>query len=223
MGMAGKNCVALAVDKRYASGSQMVVTAPRRVLTVHSKLLVGLVGLDGDVQTFAQEVMTHVLSKANRESGGLAFIVDSSHRNSTTTSHDCSARARRQRRISPRAMASLMSHVLYSSRVYCEPLLVGLQEIDNDQDKPIICSMDMLGAKMQSSSFACSGVASKSLYGMAEAMWRPDMEEEELVRVCGRAFLSALERDCLSGYGAVIYLITPNDGIIEYELSTRTD
>jgi len=142
MGMAGKNCVALAVDKRYASGSQMVVTAPRRVLTVHSKLLVGLVGLDGDVQTFAQEVMTHVLSKANRESGGLAFIVDSSHRNSTTTSHDCSARARRQRRISPRAMASLMSHVLYSSRVYCEPLLVGLQEIDNDQDKPIICSME---------------------------------------------------------------------------------
>ena len=78
-----------------------------------------------------------------------------------------------------------------------------------------MCGYSILGAKMQSSSFACSGVASKSLYGMAEAMWRPDMEEEELVRVCGSAFLSAVERDCLSGYGAVIYIITPKNGIIE--------
>ena len=38
----------------------------------------------------------------------------------------------------------------------------------------------------------------------------------------GKAFLSALERDCLSGYGAIIYLIT-KDGIMEYDLATRND
>jgi 20S proteasome subunit beta 3 len=202
MGMAGKECVALVVDKRYASGSQMVVTAPRRVLTLHSNLLVGLVGLDGDVQTVAQELMTHVGSFANR---GYWTQLSS-------------------RRISPRAMASLTSHILYSSRsYYCEPLLVGLSDLSSENPKPFLCSMDMLGAKMFSSSYACVGAASKSLYGMAEAMWKPDMEPEELVRVCGRAFLSALERDCLSGYGAIIYLITPKDGIIEYDLASRTD
>ena len=48
----------------------------------------------------------------------------------------------------------------------------------------------------------------------------------------GRAFVSALERDILSGYGAVVYLIqgvqgedgTENDvRIIEYVLACRND
>jgi len=41
--------------------------------------------------------------------------------------------------------------------------------------------------------------------------------------VCGRAFVSALERDCLSGYGAMIYLITADDGIWEFDLNFRND
>lgn len=231
----GKECVALAVDKRFASGPQMVHVSPRRVLALHSKLLVGLVGLDGDVQSIAQELSAHVASKANRESGGLTVPSAEVDEDSTR---------RKQRRISPRAMASLTSHVLYSKRsapFYCEPLIVGLESESNQNNpvstyvggdfnahtkgekyRPFICSMDMLGAKMVSGSFACTGAASKSMYGTAEAMWRPNMNPEELVRVCGRAFLSALERDCLSGYGAVIYLIT-DDGIMEYDLVSRSD
>ena len=34
--------------------------------------------------------------------------------------------------------------------------------------------------------------------------------------------LIALERDCLSGYGILIYLIT-KDGIAEYDLASRND
>ena len=56
------------------------------------------------------------------------------------------------------------------------------------------------------------------------------MEAEGLVEVCGKAFVSALERDCLSGYGAVIYLIQnkADDGednvcIKEYVLDCRND
>ena len=96
--------------------------------------------------------------------------------------------------------------------------------------KPYICGTDMLGAQSSSQSFVCSGVASRSLHGTAEALWRPDLEADELVEVCGRAFISALERDCLSGYGAVVYLIQSGDGgdeddvqIIEYVLACRND
>ena len=96
--------------------------------------------------------------------------------------------------------------------------------------KPYICGTDMLGAQSSSQSFVCSGVASRSLHGTAEALWRPNLEAEELVEVCGRAFVSALERDCLSGYGAVVYLIQSGDGggeddvqIIEYVLACRND
>ena len=88
---------------------------------------------------------------------------------------------------------------------------------------PFLCAQDVIGARSTSSSFVCSGVASKSLYGTAEAMWKPDLSPDELVQVCGRAFLSALERDCLSGYGAIIYLLVGGEGIIEIDLACRND
>jgi len=96
--------------------------------------------------------------------------------------------------------------------------------------RPYLCGTDMLGAQSTSTSFVCSGVASRSLHGTAEALWKPNLDGEELVEVCGRAFVSALERDILSGYGAVVYLIQGgcgNDGkdvqIIEYVLACRND
>ena len=52
--------------------------------------------------------------------------------------------------------------------------------------------------------------------------WKPGLNSEELASVCGKAFLSALERDCLSGYGAIVYVLT-KDGIIEYDLACRND
>jgi len=88
---------------------------------------------------------------------------------------------------------------------------------------PFLCAQDVIGARSTSSSFVCSGVASKSLYGTAEAMWKPDLSPNELVQVCGQAFLSALERDCLSGYGAIIYLLVGGEGIIEIDLACRND
>ena len=57
--------------------------------------------------------------------------------------------------------------------------------------------------------FACSGVASRSLYSTAEAFWRSDLEAEELVEVFSsrRTFVSTLKRDCMVSSGAVVYLI----------------
>ena len=46
----------------------------------------------------------------------------------------------------------------------------------------------MIGAQSTSKLCVCSGAASKSLYGTAEAMWRPNLTPEELVQVCGRGF-----------------------------------
>jgi 20S proteasome subunit beta 3 len=143
-----------------------------------------------------------------------------------------------------------MSHLLYQRRTapyYVEPIVVGLEEIkvtsrtptnkdhvhhghkeENDQEvkcyyKPFLCAQDVIGAQSKSHAFVCSGVAKKSLYGCAESLWRPNLSPEELVQVCGKAFLSALERDCLSGYGAVLYLMEGGKGIQEIQLSCRND
>jgi 20S proteasome subunit beta 3 len=204
LAMAGNGCVALAVDKRFGSGSQMVNIAPRHVLSPHAHLMVAFTGLEGDVQSLSQElsVQVHAKTRMLRHQGV------------------------RERIISPKAMASLTSHVLYSRRsspFYVEPLVVGLErKPDSGEFQPYLCAQDCLGAKSKSEAFVCSGVASKSLYGTAEALWRPNLSSEELTEVCGKAFLSALERDCLSGYGAIIYIIT-KDGIMECDLAARND
>lgn len=205
----------------------MVNIAPRQVFVPSPQLVVAFTGLEGDVQSLSQELSKQVASKLGR---GLGFMNEN-----------------RQQRpvISPRAMASLTSHVLYNRKqapYYVEPLVIGLTEVvqrkrlvgKTDSDTtgklisplksymPFLCSMDCIGAKSVSHAFVCAGAASSSILGTAEALWKPELTQEELVEVCSNAFLSALERDCLSGYGAVLYLISP-DGITEYDLASRND
>lgn len=124
-----------------------------------------------------------------------------------------------------------------ASSISIPPEKTTIQYKTKTIQRPYLCTSDMLGAQSTSHSFVCSGVASRSLHGTAEALWRPNLEGEELVEICGKAFVSALERDCYSGYGAVVYLIQAkeenddddgNDGesdvcIVEYVLSSRND
>lgn len=184
----------------------MVTISPRHVWIPRPNLMVAFVGLDGDVQSLAETLQMQVNSKLNRVLGFEVTGNEGRDRNS---------------RISPQSLASLTSHVLYQNRgrFYVEPLIVGLKERTG---VPYLCGMDSIGAQSLSNTFACSGAASKSLYGTAEALWRPDLEADELVEVCGKAFQSALERDCLSGYGAMVYLIT-KDGVVEFDLASRND
>lgn len=230
MAMAGKNCVAVAVDKRFGSGPQTINIAPRTVLIPHSRVLVGFTGLEGDIQTLASELSTLVAEKKGRH---LGFGFESGDSSSYKSYRD----------ISPKSMSMVLSHVLYGRRrspYYVEPIVAGLEKrikvkktlspdaIDKQQNTeceyiPFLSAQDVIGAQCISNSFVCSGAASKSLYGTAEAMWKPDLEPEELIQVCGRAFLSALERDCLSGYGAIIYLLVGGQGVTEIDLACRTD
>lgn len=83
-------------------------------------------------------------------------------------------------------------------------------------------AQDILGAPVEVDDFVVAGTSAQSLYGTCEAFFRPGMEREELFRVASRCLLSALERDCLSGYGAVVHLIT-EEGIETRELTTRMD
>ena len=213
LAMAGKNCVAVAVDKRFGSGPALVQIAPPKLLVASPRLMVACTGLQTDVQSLQQDVSAQIARTFSR---GLGF------------------RSEKQT-IPPRALAMLTSHILYNRKnapYYVEPLVIGLEaektERITDEEtsvilRPYLCSFDMIGARSQSDSFVCAGAASKSLHGTAEALWKKDASPEELVQLCGEAFLSALERDCLSGYGALVYLVSADGGIKEFNLDTRTD
>lgn len=124
----------------------MVNIVPRQVWIPQSNVLVAFVGLEGDVQSLSQDLQTQVTSRYGRALGfGLQEDQES-------------------RRISPRALASLSSHLLHSRRgaYYVEPVVVGLS---HSSSNPFLCAMDMIGAISESESFVCSGAASASLYG----------------------------------------------------------
>ena len=278
LAMAGKNCVVLAVDKRFGSGWSLINVRHRPIIQMPPTTLVAFTGMEGDVQSLYIELYAQIIDKYNR---GLGFGERNQHRTGTarTTSSSFASLS------DVKAVAMLTSHILYRRKrapYYVEPVVVGLRPDGYDDDyvnnsdkfddttnlmttttakqhlmnedstksyvksndrtaiidslvpqtnrgpgrrlryRPYLCCMDMIGAKSESDAFACAGTASKSLYGTAEALWEPDLPPDQLVSICTNAFLSALERDCLSGYGATVYLLTA-DGITEYDISGRSD
>ena len=101
-----------------------------------------------------------------------------------------------------------MSNFLYSRRFapyYVEPLIAGLE---GDDFKPFLSGQDVLGCPVFSQDFVVAGSAEHSLYGMCEQLYRPNLGPEELYEVIVQALIQATDRDCLSGYGSLVYILS---------------
>lgn len=70
--------------------------------------------------------------------------------------------------------------------------------------------------------FVVSGTCTANLHGMCEALYKPNMEPDELFEVLSQCLLAAVDRDALSGWGAVVHIIT-KDGTISRKLKCRQD
>ncbi|XP_027330516.1 proteasome subunit beta type-3-A [Abrus precatorius] len=191
--MVGKNCFAIASDRRLGVQLQTIATDFQRISKIHPKLFIGLSGLATDAQTLYQRlVFRHKLYQLREE-----------------------------RDMKPETFASLVSALLYEKRFgpyFCQPVIAGL----GDEDKPFICTMDAIGAKELAKDFVVAGTASESLYGACESMFKPDMEPEELFETISQALLSSVDRDCLSGWGGHVYVVTPTE-VKERILKGRMD
>ncbi len=87
---------------------------------------------------------------------------------------------------------------------------------------PYIAAMDLIGAPVFAKDFVVAGSCSENLYGMAESLYRPDLEPEDLFETISQTLLSAVDRDAMSGWGAVVHVITP-EGVTTRELKARMD
>lgn len=116
----------------------------------------------------------------------------------------------------------MVSSALYERRFspyYCEPVIAG---IDGKTGKPFICSTDVIGCINFAKDFVVAGTSGTQLYGTCEALWEPDMSADQLFECCGQALLSAMDRDAVSGWGAVVYTIT-KQGVSIKHLKGRMD
>jgi len=191
--MVGKDCFAIASDRRLGVNFQTVATDFQRIFKIHDNLYIGLSGLATDVQTMQQRLnFRHKLYQLREE-----------------------------RNMRPETFASLVSAILYEKRFgpyFCEPIIAGL----NEDGTPFICTTDLIGAKQLAKDFVVSGTASESLYGACESMYKPDLGPEELFEVISQALLSSVDRDCISGWGGIVHVVTL-DKVITKTLKGRMD
>jgi 20S proteasome subunit beta 3 len=192
--MTGKNCVAIASDRRFGVRNQTVSFDNHRIFKINNSCFLGLSGLMTDVQT----VYERLKFKTNMY------------------------KLKEDRDISPSHFASLVSATLYERRFspwFCDPIICGLEGKDT---KPFICAQDLIGAGCYAQDFVVGGTCNEMLYGMCESLWKKDMEPEELFETISQCLLSSVDRDCLSGWGAVVHVIT-KDKITVKELKARMD
>lgn len=191
--MAGKNCVAICSDLRLGAQAQTLATDFQKTFQIHDRMFVGLSGLATDMQTLHQRFKFRHNMYVLRE----------------------------ERNMRVATFANMVSAMLYEKRFgpyYCEPIIAGLEE----DGTPFITGMDLLGAMAPSADFVVAGNNTESLFGTCESFWRADMEPEELFETISQCLMAGIGRDCLSGWGAQVHIITM-DKVISRTLKGRMD
>eukprot|EP00048_Salpingoeca_helianthica_P014402 m.221527 g.221527 ORF g.221527 m.221527 type:complete len:205 (+) comp15827_c0_seq1:2090-2704(+) len=191
--MTGKNCVAIAADRRFGIQGQMVSCDFQKIFRMGERVFVALPGLATDVQTVAQRLQyRHNMYKLREE-----------------------------REMTPKTMLAVISNLLYEKRFgpyFVEPMVAGL----NPDGTPYVGQTDLIGCQMTTEDFVVGGTCSEQLFGMCESLWRPNLSPAELFETISQALMSAMDRDALSGYGVIVHVIE-QDKVTTRTVKTRMD
>jgi len=72
----------------------------------------------------------------------------------------------------------MLSTMLYEKRFgpyFVEPVVAGFDK----EGKPYVSAMDVIGAPVLTKDFVVAGSSSENIYGMAESLWKPDLDPED--------------------------------------------
>jgi len=191
--MAGKECIAIASDRRFGLRNQTISCEMQKTHQINDRTFVGLTGLMSDAQTLEQKFRF----RSNMY------------------------RLREERDMSPTVFSNMVSSLLYEKRFgpyFCEPVIAGLEE----GNKPYLCGMDLLGAQVFTDDFILAGDCTEAMYGLCESMYRPNLEPDDLFEMIAQCLLSGVDRDCLAGWGCTVHVLTP-EGVTTRHLKGRMD
>lgn len=194
MAMKGKDCVAIASDRRFGVRGHTVAMDFEKIFEMGPQLYIGLPGLATDTITVSQRLKFRLNMYELREN----------------------------RRIKPQTFASVVSNLLYERRFgpyFVEPVIAGL---DPETNQPYIANMDLIGCLNEPDDFVVSGTCSEQAFGMCEALWEPNLAPDDLFETISQALVNAFDRDAGSGWGALVYIIE-KDKVTVKTLKTRMD
>jgi len=194
IGMSGDGCVGIAADRRLGQQLSTISCDFRKIFKMNDHLYVGLGGLATDVQTFHNEMKFRYSLYELKE----------------------------ERPMSAKVFTHMVSNMLYAKRFgpyFIEPIIVGIDPVTG---KPFISSMDLIGATLDTDEYVVTGTTPGNLNGMCESLYQPKMNPDELFETLAQALLCSVDRDAISGWGGVVYIIT-KDGVTLKELKGRMD
>ena len=193
LAMAGKECAVVVVDQRFGVGNSLIGEEATRVLDCGERSVVAMRGLQGDVQTFMEDIDARLR---------LRWIQEDSDGDGPRFS------------IEPDKLSAMISMMLYGSRsrrrsmpYYLEPVIAGVKK----SGEVFVCGQDSLGAQLASTSYVVAGTATQSLHGACEALYEPDLDPEALVDRAVKCMAAGLNRDCLGGKRVVVHLVSKNN------------
>ncbi|GIX94646.1 proteasome subunit beta type-3 [Caerostris darwini] len=192
--MKGKECVAIAADRRLGVRAQTVGMDFQKIYEMGPRLYIGLPGLATDTATVAQKLKFRLNIYELREG----------------------------RQMTPKVFSSVVSNLLYERRFgpyFVCPVIAGLEY---GTWEPYICNMDVLGSKDVPNDYVLSGTCDDQAHGMCEALWEPDLGPEELFEKISQALINAFDRDAIAGWGGVVHIIEKDKVTTKY-LKTRMD
>jgi 20S proteasome subunit beta 3 len=89
---------------------------------------------------------------------------------------------------------------------FVHPVVAGL-----DDGKPILVEYDAIGTQSSSENFAVGGTAGENMLGLMEAHYKPNMSAQQIEDTLTEIITCGIDRDILSGYGAVVYVLTVDE------------
>lgn len=115
-----------------------------------------------------------------------------------------------EREITPETFARLVSSTLYEKRFgpyFVEPVIAGLTTTPSGEVKPFIAGTDLIGCINYAKDFVVAGTASEKILGVAESLWEPDLEAEDLFETISQTLMNAVDRDAYSGWGVIVHVM----------------
>jgi proteasome beta subunit len=181
VGLVCSDGVVLAAEKRVSWGRMVMSRSGRKVFQITPSMGIAFAGLVSDMQALTREA----------------------------TAYANLFRLENNRIITVRAMAKLISNILFQRRMM--PLLMETVVGGVDSDGPAIYTMDPVGSLIPDK-FITAGSGAPIAMGLLEAQYSEDIDVEAGAELALNAIRSAVARDVASGDGVDMLLIR-SDGV----------